>query len=338
MHDLRELSLHSNTLGLMAKGLLTYDSKDQFADAARDSVQYRHVADVIQKGVFSTDDVGPLVNWSSEGASFLDTTHASLMDGVRGYRLAPTDTRILVSDGVVVGIIGERERLPVSGNVKIFQLTHKKTGGLHVFSKEQVLSSSSEAESFVTRSLRETVAGCSNKAFIDSLLLSDSNSLEQASLGESATLINATIAAAMAELDLKLTSSLVLVVDVHTCANLASKTTAAGELAFPNCHAILGGELSTGVRVFPVDASQLPDEDSDGRFCVLFDADSILINRGTVSLARSEEGSLELATDPDGNNPVVSLFQSDAVALRVVRTFALDQIRNGVCQISGVSW
>lgn len=331
-------SLHANELGLLAKGMMSFDSLDEFVNAAPNHLHYRHLADEIKKSVYSTDSYEGLVDFNSRAISFLDTLHRSLVDGIKSYRIAPILTRVFVGDAFITGTIAHGGLIPVSGRAEQFSLTYQKTGGISVFTKEQIADGSGNAESFITKTLRETVTGCTNKSFIDSVLLTDSNTLTVPSLGETAANIVATLGAALAALALKPTSSLYLVTDLATCASVATATDTNGNLAFPGVHCVMGGEIVPGVQLFPVGEDQLPDADSDGRFCVLFDADGILIDRGSVYLSRSDSGSIELSNAPDETNPVVSLFQTDAVALRILRTFAVKQIRNCAVRITGVEW
>src|SRR5690606_33231338 len=177
MQNPRE-SLHGAQLGTLAKNLLIHDTRDGFVNYSPGLL-----ADTVDKSLHSTDSTNGLVNFASQGEAFLDTLHASLIDSIRGFRLAPIQTKILVCDGVVVGIIAERQRLPVAGNVQFFTLQLVKTGALIPFTKEQVRDSQREAESFVTRCLRESAAACSNKAFLDSILTIDSDSLVETSAG-----------------------------------------------------------------------------------------------------------------------------------------------------------
>lgn len=330
--------MNYNDLGLLAKGLLAVDRNSELVDLCKQSRIYRHLTPEAEKALTSTAGSSDLVYFDSQSSSFLSSLHNSIIDSVKTFRLAPARTNIFTADGVVIGIVAEKQPLPVASNVRRHFLEYVKTGSIQVFTQEQIGSTANLAESFITRELRNIATACSNAAFIDLLLTTDSNTETIASEGNTAVQILSTIASAFDLMDTRETSSFVLLVHHKICKRLAAKTTTSGESAFPNLNASTGGELFNGLRVIPIGDNQLPSDDSDGAFCVLFDADSILMDKGSIYLGRSESATLEMSDAPDGSNPIVSLFQSDGVALKVVRDFAAEQIRNGAVKITGVEW
>lgn len=322
-------------LGLAAKCLLLSDNRDEMIEIAER--RHKHVADSVRKAAYSTDSMDGL-NFGRDATLLLGTMHTSILDTVQGFQLASTNTRILIVDGVVFGIIGENQPIPAAGNAQTFTLTNKKTGAIQVFTEEQINNDNPETETYLNRAIQRVVVGCSNKSFIESALETDSNTLEVASQGDTAAQVLATVNSACALLDLRQGSSLVLLVELSTCASLSTLTTTDGSIAFPNLHATLGGELSTGIRVIPIGPDQLPAEDSDGKFCMLFDADGFLVNKGGIFLDRSKAATIELSDSPDGEGAIVNMFQADGVALKITRTFSVEQIRTNVVQITGVNW
>src|SRR5690606_8506861 len=118
------------------------------------------LAGAIEKAAASSTD-NDLANFTGESPAFLATLHNSIIDSMQGFRLAPARVRLFVADGEVIGIVPERAPLPVSGNVDEYFLEFLKTGGIRVFTKDQVANATGAAESFFNRSLQDLAAGSS---------------------------------------------------------------------------------------------------------------------------------------------------------------------------------
>jgi hypothetical protein len=98
-----------------------------------------------------------------------------------------------------------------------------------------------------------------------------------------------------------------------------------------------GGELA-GVPVLVSD--QVPAADSNGRKAVLLDATAIAGDAEAPMLDASDQATLQLATNPAGGaQNLVSMFQTDSVALLVTRWLGFDVTRpSGVVVIEDVQW
>jgi hypothetical protein len=64
------------------------------------------------------------------------------------------------------------------------------------------------------------------------------------------------------------------------------------------------------------------------------------MNRGQLFVKATEDASLEMSTTPGtpGNTDLISLFQTDCVALSVVRTFGVKAVRDAIVAVTDVAW
>lgn len=107
-----------------------------------------------------------------------------------------------------------------------------------------------------------------------------------------------------------------------------------GALAFPDVDCASGGDIN-GVRFVPSDALTTT--------IVVVDASQIVIADGAIEVRRSDEASLQFESaptnPPTASTVVVSLFQSNEVAVLAERFFGLAKVRaTAAAQITGANY
>ena len=326
----------SQDLPQMVKCLLASETFDEMLGYSQKNARY--VSERIEKTAANRLDLDG-VNFGLDADLFLGSLNGSILDSVSGYRFAPVNSTLLISDGYATGIIGEGERIPVIGGVVRDSISRVKSAGITVFDKSSIDQPGGRVESFINSNLQNIVRAGSNKAFIEKILTHISQVAEVSASGTSGAAEIVTVLKDSCEaLDLRETRKLILILDVQTCKNLALTTDSTGNSVFPNLSVTGGGDLN-GIRVIPVGEDQLPAQDSNGKFCVLVDVDGVFVDRGELFLSRSEEASIEMSDDPENDTgAVVSLFHVDGVALRAIRTFAAKPFRKSIALIGGVDW
>ncbi len=111
-------------------------------------------------------------------------------------------------------------------------------------------------------------------------------------------------------------SAAYFVTDPSTAARLALARDAGGAFLFPDC-----GPRGGSILNVPLVTSRGSPVDSAGGQLALIDASSIAAAIDGMDISRAEGVALEMSDDPsdlDAETVLVSLFQSDLVALRAV--------------------
>lgn len=322
------------TINKMVKLKLMAESGQDLLSVAQKN--HRYFAPLIEKADQSTDNFDDVRDFRTAQASFLSDLNTSIVDSAPGFRLGVMNGAHLIGNVASFGLVAENQPLAVMGGASRKTLTRSKVGGLLVFDKDIIYNNGAEAESFLGSQLRAAVAGSSNKGFLD--LVYDSNAAVTPSTGTSVDAILADTKTGISTMETTEQSSIIMVVTSATLRSLTLKNEN-GQTAFPGLHLNLGGELVPGLRVYVCDdmPADLAD-DSNGSFAILVDTNGLLLNRGTVEFSKSEEALIEMSDAPDGTGKVVSMFQTESVCLRFVRTLAVEAIRDCVSIISGVNW
>jgi len=143
----------------------------------------------------------------------------------------------------------------------------------------------------------------------------------------------ADIAAKLALVGLHAGSALAIVVNAQTAASLSVKS-ASGQLAFPDMTP-RGGTIA-GIPVLV--AERVTGDSPDG--VLLVDASGLVLADGGLTFDASEQAALVMDTDPaTGAQQLVSMFQTNSVALRLERTFGFQRARdNAVVLLENCAW
>lgn len=141
--------------------------------------------------------------------------------------------------------------------------------------------------------------------------------------------------AALAVVSTHGTSRLFWIVDPLRAVQLATFSGTNGEPAFPTMSPV-GGSIA-GVTVAVSD--QVP-EDSNGTLSLVVDADQVAMGSETITLRASRYGDLVMDDAPgSGEQELVSLFQSNSVAILAERWFGSQRLRDSaVSTISGADY
>jgi hypothetical protein len=193
--------------------------------------------------------------------------------------------------------------------------------------KECVAIASTDAPADAAKEGRTELAGnavfpcireASNAAALSSILKKAVHRLP--SSGTTAADVLADITSAVTTLAASPGSCFFLIVDPVTAARLALKSTPDGALAFPGV-SLNGGQIGELIRLFVVDADQIPTPGDGSRKAVIVDAAGLVVDRGSVRIRRRKPGK-----------------DAAALGFDTERTFGLDQFRPAVAVIEAVYW
>jgi len=248
--------------------------------------------------------------------------------------IVPLHTRVVAANvgahgsSVAEGAPKPLTRLTLASNA----IPERKSIALVVFSDELVRAPGAEA--LIGRELRGAVADATDSEFLAGLI--DSSVPTVTGSGPTAADFGTDLAAALAYLRLHAGSRLYLVVTPDVAARLAVKMTN-GVLAFPDL-AVDGGSVA-GITVLASD-SLPPAAGSDTSNAMLIDAAALALADDTLVLSASRQAALQMDDAPSaGAAAMVSLFQSNLVALRAERYFGFEQVRgDGVVVIEEAAW
>jgi hypothetical protein len=224
------------------------------------------------------------------------------------------------------GIIAEGRHVPVLGVTATgAALNPIKAGGIVAFSSE-----SGEEPSvirFVERELVRVVNRATNGVFLPGLLDSSSTVIPSTATdlagmkGELEELLSAIAATGAEEL------------------RFAVHPTVATFLSTQDDRAFSMTPRGGTICGVPAMASDRVPIDSTGSSILLVDVSQIAFADEGVELSRANQASLRMHTNPDSNPDLVSLFQTDTHATKVIRTFAFARLGDGaVGALSGVTW
>lgn len=278
---------------------------------------------------------GNLIGHALVAAGFVESLPAvSVLERLladNALRRVPLRTRLAISTMAAIGqVVGEGAPTPVSSLVLNGQdLDPMKIQALVALTSELINGTTAAGNALLATELRNGVAAASDSAFLARVTTG-----AQSVAGSDSVLTD--LGAALQTVNTKATGKPYLVVDVHTANRLATKATTTGEQAFPLVGPG-GGELA-GIPLLVSD--QVPAADSNGRKAVLLDATAIAGDAEAPMLDASDQATLQLASNPaNGAQNLVSMFQTDSVALLVTRWMGFNVTRpSGVVVIENVQW
>lgn len=323
----RCLAKAGGKLHLAAEYAQAQSNGDRVATVLRSAISAGTVADAAY--------AGSLVGHNMIAAGFIESLRAAgVMDRLmadNALRRMPTRTRLAVSTVATVGnVVGEGAVVPVTKlALSNLDLDPIKTQALLVVTQEIINGATAAGNALLATELKNGVAAATDAAFLAGVA-TDANAIA----GSASPL--ADLGAALETVNVTATGKPYLVVDVHTANRLATKATTTGDQAFPSMTP-QGGELA-GVPVLVSD--QVPAADSNGRKAVLLDAMAIAGDAQAPTLDASDQAALQLSSSPGaGAQQLVSMFQTDSVALLCTRWLGFNVIRqSGVVVIENIAW
>ena len=267
-------------------------------------------------------------------AAFLDTLkNVSVFDTMLpDMKRVPLRTRVAVTTLAVTGhIVGEGAVKPISTlELSAQTLEPVKALAIVVITKELIRFASGDGADLFGRELRNGVGRVTDQEFI-SIITTGVTPIS--SSGETAAAIRADIAAGLDSIVTDASSRLYLLVESRDAKALAAKSTTAGDAAFPEMTP--QGGIVCGMPALVCDG--LAD-----RTMVIVDANGIAAGAGTVEFDTSEHSVVEMQTTPtnptDATAALQSLSQQNKQAIKAVRYFGAERLRDSVAVIDTISY
>lgn len=310
------------------------------ADPLPDSRAMRATAEILRTAAtgVSLDEIGAYQNLSE---SFMRNLPNSIIDTVANQaaaRLSPMRTNL--SYGTAQpnpsSFIPGQPIPVISVQSNLVMLEPRRAAGIILASQEMLDSAAGTAQAFLTRLLKNGATKVSNHLFMQFVM--DSNVIEQASSGNSSAQILADVRALIAQFDgVYETSRIFVVCSPSSALALSLKEATSGELAFPGV-GLVGGELAPGIQVIVTDTVTEYFSDSNGEPVLVFDADAMFMNRGLLNISKSTSARVIMDDDPVNGGAAVNLFQTMMNALRIIREFGAEKIRDSFGVITGCNW
>ncbi len=244
----------------------------------------------------------------------------TILGQLGGLRRVPPDVPVAAQlSGAVAFWTGAGKATPLSrAAFERARLRALRTAALIVVS-EELLDSGPEGEELLTRDLAAGVAEGSDRAFIDPANAGVPGEMPAAITHDAPSVVSvgdlaADLSAASSLFDGRWTSAS-LVMHPMTALQIALS---GGGLGLVSMVGPRGGEIAT----VPVVCSESVPFDSNGGLVALIDASSVVVAEGGASIAKSAHGAIEMSDSPSGDagtpagsTTLVSLFQTDSVAL-----------------------
>lgn len=229
------------------------------------------------------------------------------------YRIAerantfPMRSRVIAMAALPVGIVAETAWTPVIAGAftPIDPLEPVKCGAIVVFTKDLLDRTDPASFAVVKRELERGALAAVDGTFWDIAMLGV--------VPIPAPDLMVGIAGLLDSVSVTGAESLVFVTGIKMANALSTATDSAGARLFPTMGP--SGGLVLGVEVAVSDRV-------DADVLALVDAQGFNTNMGSIDVDLSRHGSLKMKTDPDGPAEMVSLFQTNTVALRVIAAFA----------------
>lgn len=206
----------------------------------------------------------------------------------------------------------------------------QKAMALVAVSQDLVNFGAASGYTLIENELRGAVAAASDVTVVTALL-AGLTPLE--STGNART----DISAALAAVPLKQTSKPFVLTSPDVVKQLAMLGSSDGPPAFPDVSVPNGGSIS-GMPLLGLDA--LADFGDDGTLLLVVDANQIAGDAGALDLTVSNQATLQMSDAPaNAASNLVSMFQTDSVAIMGERWFWLQKVRqNAVAAIKGVGY
>lgn len=263
----------------------------------------------------------------------------SVLGGLVGTRPVPLNKLILARTNGATGFwVSEAAPVPLLKPVLAgSMLTAKKVAAIICTTIEAARAESPAAEAGLQMDLETGCIGALDSAFLDPA--NAGSDAVPASVTHSAPTVAAT-SDAVADLKVLITafagdmSSAYLVTDPETATGLALLRTASGTFLLPDASPRGGSILG-----IPLLVSRHSPRDTSGGQIALVDASGIAVAMEGVELSQSENTSLAMADSPTSPAQMVSMFQTNTVALKaVIRANWENQRIGGVAVLTGVDY
>lgn len=318
-----------------------------------------YAATIQQKASVGGSDLTDAKTHGAGGDLFSQTLRTnSIIDALiaNGATMAPDRVRLLLSgQAAVPAWVGNGRAIRMSKlDMNGTSLSTKSVGALTVATKESLEDASPEMPAILSRDLTNAIDDAVSETAIDPDNAGTDTTPESLthgqttihSAGASVANVATDVNAALRELadkgsDLK---NIVAVAHTRTAADLATKRDTAGGAAFPSVTPS-GGTLC-GVPL--IVSGSVPNGGSPTATTLSFiDAsDVVVVDRGIV-VSLSSAATIEMSDAPTGvssgtpvaaSQTIVSMFQADAVAIKVVRRITWELRRGLVVVIDGVAY
>lgn len=275
-----------------------------------------------------------------EAAEFLNAVREkSVLGGLVGTRPMAFNKRMLARTNGATGFwVSEAAPVPLQKAVLAGStLTAKKVAAIICVTAEALRAESPAVEAGLQTDLETGITGA-----LDVALLDPSNAGSDAmpaaithgaptvdATGDAAADLKALVSAFAGDM-----SSAYLATDPDTATGLAMVRGANGSFLFPDA-----GPRGGSVLGIPLLVSRHSPRDSSGRQIALIDASGIAVALEGIELSQSENTSLAMSDSPDSPATMVSMFQTNTVALKaVIRCNFENQRVGGVAIITGANY
>ena len=287
------------------------------------------------QAALNSGDIG-----TPEAAEYFNAVREkSVLGGLVGTRPVAFNKRMLARTNGATGFwVGEAAPAPLLTPVLAGStLEAKKVVALIAVTAEATRAASPAVEAGLQADLDTGCVGALDSAFLDAS--NGGNDAMPAAVTHGAPTVAATGDAAV---DLKALvsaftgdmSSAYLVTDPDTATGLAMVRGANGSFLFPDA-----GPRGGSVLGIPLLVSRHSPRDTSGGQIALIDASGIALAMEGIELSQSENTSLVMADSPTSPAQVVSMFQTNTVALKaVIRANWENQRVGGVAVITGADY
>jgi HK97 family phage major capsid protein len=238
---------------------------------------------------------------------------------------AASATAFVVGEGAAVPL----SRMEIAGNV----LEPTKVAALVVLTDEMIRSGGSDAEALIARELRRAVSHTVDEAF---LAIAADNAPSTPSAGPDAADAMADLRTLLTAVQPSAESRLLFAMSADVGRAAATLLTATGGRLFPLMGPVGGTMIDVPAMV--VDAME------PGTLALL-DAAGIAGNAGLVTVEASNDTTVEMESEPDGDSTtptattLVSMFQTNSTAILARATFGVHRFRDdAVAVVEGVDW
>lgn len=242
----------------------------------------------------------------------------------QGFRRVPLRTHLgIISASATAWIVGEGDPKPLSRlTLSNPALMPKKAVALIVTTDEIARDTSAAGQSLVSQELRAAVSDTVDAEFFDEIMTGapsiPSSGADQASMA-------ADLRALLAAVNATGAGALFWAASVDTANRLALINDGKGAMSptggeFLNLPALVSGAIPAGTLR-------------------LVNASAIAANADSISLDASGQVSIHMRDDPDAEAALVSMFQSNGVALKAEVSFGVEKTRaDAVAEITGIEW
>jgi HK97 family phage major capsid protein len=263
----------------------------------------------------------------------------TILGRMTGMRPVPFNVRMggLASGGTAYWV-GQGKAIPASkGNTTSLSLGIAKAAGLMVITDELARSSAPSAEMVVRDDLIETIRTFLDVQFVDPNVAEVAN-VSPASITNGVTPVTPTgtnAAALRADVQTLFRSFIqnnmdptraVWVMETTMALAISMMQNALGQPEFPGIN--INGGTFQGLPVIPSMSANIAGSPDSGKMIILANAGDILIaDEGGLTVEASREASIEMTDSPTGDaaagtagtTSLVSMFQENAIAMKLVR-------------------